>query len=141
MLSHKPLDLDDCESMSQNSIILSSEDSDASGPSSATVSTTDHIFPTNDPENSTSNKSEAMDNDTKFAEKDANQKARQPINIHQDKDHASAFEEKADLGLIFNILKRCLTQRQAAYGVIFLALILNASDASSDYSTCTTLVS
>ena len=46
----------------------------------------------------------------------------------------TAFEEKTDLGLIFNILKLCLTRRQATFGVIFLAFILNASDAFSDYS-------
>ena len=45
-----------------------------------------------------------------------------------------AFEETTNLGLVFNILKLCLTQRQAAFGVIFFAFILNASDAFSDYS-------
>ena len=46
----------------------------------------------------------------------------------------TSFEETTDLGIIFNILKLCLTQRQAALGVIFFAFVMNTSDVFSDYT-------
>ena len=58
----------------------------------------------------------------------------QPIAQNIEKAQETAFEDTTNLGLIFNIFHLCLTQRQAVFGVIFLAFILNASDAFSDYS-------
>ena len=75
-----------------------------------------------------------MDNGKGLDVKGTNQHTVQPTADNPGKYQEAAFEDMTDLGLIFNILKYCLTKRQAVYGVIFLAFILNASDAFSDYS-------
>ena len=135
MLSYKRFDSDDCGPVSQNSLTMSAEDDDRSGPSSATsVSTTKDNSPAEVSEDCASISHEPIDNGVGADEKDKNQFTQQPTVDNPGKDQNAAFEEMTDLGLIFNILKHCLTQRQAAYGVISLALILNASDAFSDYT-------
>ena len=130
-LSYKRLDLDGCEPASQNSLIKSSEDSDITRGSANIVSSTSpaKVF-----EDHASDRNGSVDNGKGLDEKGTNQGTVQPTADNPGKYQEAAFEDMTDLGLIFNILKYCLTKRQAVYGVIFLAFILNASDAFSDYS-------
>ena len=132
ILSFKRLDPNNVGLISN---IKLTENDQNSGPSSASyVSTLENTDPAEGSEDVASSSLDATNIGKGEDENGTNHLTQQPDTVDKDLNQNTDFEEVTDLGLIFNFLQHCLSKRQAVYGVISLAFILNALDAFSDYS-------